>query len=127
MTTENPTPETSSDQAIAAAAAKVDPIGAAVADSKARAEAKKPKPKPSTSRVSGRDAILKVMADGKPRKAKDITAEAVKLIRPKPAGKTPEATLSALLYTQAKKPDGIVVRTSKTAEFKLRPVKASKS
>lgn len=80
----------------------------------------------SSARVSGRDAVAKVLADGKPRKTKEITAAAVKLVRPAMTGKTPEATLSALLYTQAKRPDGLVVRTKQPGEFKLRPVKASK-
>ena len=80
------------------------------------------------ARVSGREAVAKVLADGKPRPAGEITAAAVKLIRPKPTGKTPEATLGALLYTQAKKPDGFVIRRGegRKTTFRLRPVKASK-
>lgn len=91
-------------------------------------EAETPKPEKAKrastkGRVTGSQAILKVLADGKPRKTKEITSEAVKLVRPKMGGKTPEATLGAWLYTQAKKKDGAVVRTKKPGEFKLRPVK----
>jgi hypothetical protein len=74
----------------------------------------------STARVTGRQAIAKVLADGQPRPAKEITAAAVKLIRPVSKGKTPEATLGAFLYTQAKKPDGLVEQTGR-GEFRLRP------
>jgi hypothetical protein len=82
-------------------------------------------PSKTAKRVTGSQAILHVLADGKPRKAKDITSEAVKLVKPAMAGKTPEATLGAWLYTQAKKPTGAVVRTKNPGEFKLRPVKAA--
>ena len=37
-----------------------------------------------------------------------------------------DATLSALLYVEAKKADGIVVRTKNKGEFKLRPVRRSR-
>lgn len=74
----------------------------------------------NAKRVTGRDAIAKVLADGQSHPAGEITAAAVKLVRPAMAGKTPQATLSAFLYTQAKKPDGLVVRTGK-GEFQLRP------
>jgi len=82
----------------------------------------------SAKRVSGRDAVAKVLADGKPQKAKDITAAAVKLVRPKMTGKTPEATLGALLYTEAKKKGGLVVKAGagRDTTFRLRPVKAAK-
>jgi ribosomal protein S7 len=74
--------------------------------------------------ITGRQAVARVMADGKPRKAKEITSEAVKLVT-NMTGKTPEATLAALLYTEAKKKNGLVVKTRKKGEFKLRPVKAA--
>jgi HB1, ASXL, restriction endonuclease HTH domain len=76
------------------------------------------------TRVSGRDAVAKVLADGQERTAKEITSAAVKLVRPAMTGKTPEATLGALLYTQAKKDDGLVERTGK-GTFRLRPTEAS--
>jgi hypothetical protein len=72
------------------------------------------------ARVTGRDAVRKVLADGQPRKTAEITAAAVKLIRPKPEGKTPEATVSALLYVQAKK--GGFVEATGRGEFRLRPI-----
>jgi hypothetical protein len=75
-------------------------------------------PAKGSTRVSGRQAIAKVLADGQPRTAKDITTAAVKLVRPPMKGKTPEATLGALLYTQAKVDGGLVVKTGK-GEFKL--------
>ena len=81
--------------------------------------------KTSTKRVTGSQALLHLLADGKPRKVGELTATAVKMVRPAMKGKTPEATLSAWLYTQAKKPGGAVVRTKKPGEFKLRPIRPS--
>lgn len=99
---------------------------------KPRPEAKPARKRSSTSttakperRVSGRQALEKVLADGKPAKVGDITAAAVKLVRPPMKGKTPQATLSAQLYTQAKRPDGLVVRTKNPGEFKLNPKRAT--
>jgi hypothetical protein len=74
-------------------------------------------------RVSGSQAILQVLADGKPRKAGDITAAAIPLVKPPLAGKTPHATLAHWLYFEAKKPGGAVVKTRNKGEFKLRPRK----
>jgi HB1, ASXL, restriction endonuclease HTH domain len=74
---------------------------------------------PST-KISGRQAIQQVLADGKPRKAKAIVTAAAEIATGL-KGKTPEATLSAMLYVEAKKADGIVVRTKNKGEFKLRP------
>jgi hypothetical protein len=73
-----------------------------------------------TEKITGREAIKQVLADGKPRKAKAITVEAQELAQLQ--GKTPLATLSALLYVEAKKSDGLFVRTKNKGEFKLRPV-----
>jgi hypothetical protein len=78
-------------------------------------------PAKGKTKVTGRQAILQVLADGKPRATKEITAAAA-AIATDMKGKTPEATLGAFLYTQAKKPDGAVVRAGK-GKFKLRPVK----
>ena len=72
--------------------------------------------KPKT-KITGREAITIVLADGKPQKSKAICAAAAKLVTMK--GKTPEASLSALLAVQAKKPDGFVIRTA-PGTFKLR-------
>lgn len=101
----------------AAAKPKAKPRGRAKAKAQPKAAAKAPATK---SGVSGRDAVAKVLADGQPRKTAEITSAAVKLVRPPMTGKTPEATLSALLYTQAKRDDGLVILTGK-GEFKLRP------
>ncbi len=106
----NQTETTTSPEDVDAAIARAAKLGPEAAE----AEAAKHKPKPAAKpakRVSGRDAVAKVLADGKPRKAKEITAAAVKLVKPAMKGKTPEATLASLLYT---------------GEFKLRPVKAAK-
>ncbi len=70
-------------------------------------------------RITGKLAVAQVLADGKPKKSKVICAEAA-AIATELKGRTPEATLSALLATEAKKADGLVVRT-KPGEFKLRP------
>lgn len=89
----------------------------------AEAPAKRKQPAKPVKRVTGRDAIAKVLADGQPRPAKEITAAAVKLVRPAMTGKTPEATLGALLYTQAKRADGLVTKTGsgRATTFTLRP------
>jgi HB1, ASXL, restriction endonuclease HTH domain len=79
---------------------------------------------PST-KISGRQAIQQVLADGKPRKAKAIVTAAAEIATGL-KGKTPEATLSAMLYVEAKKPDGIVVHTKNKGEFKLRPARRSR-
>jgi hypothetical protein len=82
--------------------------------------AAKPAPAKGKGKLTGRQAVAKVLADGQPRKAGEITAAAVKLTAM--AGKTPQATLGALLYTEAKKPDGLVTRTGTGREttFALR-------
>ena len=72
------------------------------------------------TKISGRQAIQQVLADGKPRKAKTIVKTAAQIANGL-KGKTPDATLSAMLYVEAKKSDGIVVRTKNKGEFKLRP------
>ena len=74
---------------------------------------------PESKKVTGREAIAIVLADGMPMKSRDICAAAAKLVTMK--GKTPEASLSALLAVQAKKPEGLVIRTA-PGTFKLRPV-----
>ena len=51
------------------------------------------------------EAVAKVLANGQPRTTKDITARAAKIATGL-KGKTPEASLSAFLYTEAKKPGG---------------------
>jgi hypothetical protein len=70
------------------------------------------------TRVSGREAIEKVLADGQPRPLREITDEALKLATGM-NGKTPAATLAAWLYTQAKKSDGVVELVAK-GQFRLR-------
>lgn len=56
--------------------------------------------------MSGREALIEVLRENGGRmKIKDATAEAVKRA-PRMKGKTPTATLAAMIYTAAKKPGG---------------------
>lgn len=69
--------------------------------------------------VTGRAAVAKVLADGAPRKTAEITAAAAKIATGL-KGKTPEQSLAAFLYTEAKKADGIVERGPDKGTFQLR-------
>ena len=69
-------------------------------------------------RTTARDAVAKVLADGQPRSSKEITSAAAKLATL--GGKTPEASIRALLSTQAKKPDGLVVAGTDKGTYRLR-------
>jgi hypothetical protein len=75
------------------------------------------KPKAKT-KITGKEAIRQVLADGKPQKAKAICVAAAALVT-EMKGKTPVASLSALLAVEAKKADGFVIRTA-PGTFKLR-------
>lgn len=69
--------------------------------------------------MTGKEAIEQVLTGKrKPMPAKDITAAAQEIAQL--GGKTPEATLAAILYTQAKRDDGLVLKTGR-GEFKLNP------
>jgi len=65
-------------------------------------------------------AVQKVLARAKkPMTAKEIAAKVVPMV-PGLKGKTPEATVAAKLYVEAKKPDGIVKRAETAKGFVLR-------
>jgi hypothetical protein len=117
MRKDEPMSSTDTTQTIPEPAAAPAPANAAKGKA-GKPAAPKAGPK-APKRVTGREAVRKVLADGKPRKTTEISTAAVKLMRPAPTGRTPEATIGALLYVQAKKDDGFVVRTG-TGEFRLR-------
>jgi len=78
------------------------------------------------AKKSGKTAALDVLRGSrKPLPVKEVVAAA--LADPEVTGmkgKTPAATLSAALYTEAKKPDGVFVKTGK-GEFDLRERQAA--
>jgi hypothetical protein len=84
----------------------------------AKPAAKKPAAKKG---VTAKAAIAQVLADGTPQRTKDITAAAAKVATAL-KGKTPEQSLAALLYVEAKKPAGLVMRGPEKGTFMLRPV-----
>lgn len=70
--------------------------------------------------MNSKSAIEQVLAGRrKPMPAKEIVAAALPLATGL-KGSTPEATLSAVLYVEAKKAGGLVVKTGR-GEFKLNP------
>jgi hypothetical protein len=95
--------------------APVEPVEAPT--SKPKAAAKKPA---GPKKGSARAAVAKVLADGQPRSSKEITAAAAKLATGL-TGKTPEASLRALLSTEAKKADGLVEPGPDKGTYRLRP------
>ena len=78
-------------------------------------------PATTKTRISGKRAMCMVLAEkGSAMKTKTLAAAALPLIEPPMVGKTPEATLAAMLYTEAKKgKDGLFARTAKPGEFKI--------
>jgi hypothetical protein len=73
-------------------------------------------------RVGGKKAMALVLAgnNGKAMKLKALTAAALPLIEPPMKGKTPEATLAAMAYVEAKKgAAGLFAKTTKPGEFKI--------
>jgi hypothetical protein len=98
-----------------------NPLEASIARARSEevAAAAKPAAKttPAKKPIGARAAVAKVLADGAPRTSKEITSAAAKIAGL--AGKTPEASLRALLSTEAKKADGLVVRTEQ-GEYALR-------
>jgi hypothetical protein len=81
------------------------------------------KPPAAKKPITARAAIAKVLADGKAQPTKQITAAAAKLATGL-KGKTPEQSLAALLYVEAKKENGLVIRGAEKGMFQLRPVAA---
>jgi hypothetical protein len=74
---------------------------------------------PTTDKLTTKAAIEAVLTGRrKPTRVPEIIAEAVPLSRL--AGKTPGQVIYSVLYTEAKKADGLVVQTGK-GEFKLNP------
>lgn len=71
--------------------------------------------------VTAKAAIAQVLANGEPQRTKDITSAAAKIATAL-KGKTPEQSLAALLYVEAKKPAGLVMRGAEKGTFMLRPV-----
>ncbi len=70
-----------------------------------------------SKKLTTRQAIVKVMTDnGKAMKAPEIIAAGVKLTAL--SGKTPGQTFYSILYSEAKKQNGIVKRSGR-GEFKL--------
>jgi hypothetical protein len=70
--------------------------------------------------MTGREAIEKILTGKRnPMPASEIAEQAAKIATGL-KGKTPKATLAALLYTEAKKDDGLVVKSGK-GTFKLNP------
>jgi hypothetical protein len=64
-------------------------------------------------KVSGKQAMVAVLKRAKkPMPAKEIIAKALATKGVALAGKTPEATLSAILATENKKPNGLFERTA---------------
>jgi hypothetical protein len=86
--------------------------------SSSSAPAKAAKPK---AHVTGPQALERVLADGRPRPVAEITAAAAKIATGL-TGRTPEATLSAQLYTAAKA--GGFVELIDRGTFRLRPTTA---
>ena len=69
--------------------------------------------------LTTKQAIEQVMkGKRRPMKVREIIAAAVPLSRL--AGKTPGQVIYSVLYTEAKRDDGLVVQTGK-GEFKLNP------
>ena len=69
--------------------------------------------------------ILQVMKERHAHDAKAICEQVVGLGAG--SGKTPAASCSAKLYTEAKKGDGLVLRTKNIGEFKLNPKRRVKA
>ncbi len=61
-------------------------------------------------KVSARDAAIKVLADGNPKKASAIIDGVIAMRGVTLAGKTPRATVQAILSTEAAKDDGAIER-----------------
>ena len=73
------------------------------------------------AKVSGKAAIEQVLADGKTHKASEIISRAVELAT-ELNGKTPKATLSAMLVTEANRPGGRWKRVA-PGTYKRAPVR----
>lgn len=73
---------------------------------------------PKKPKVSGREAAIQVLREaGRPMKASEIAAAALELVKPKMKSKTPEATITALVYKSAAK--GETFRKTGRGEFEL--------
>jgi hypothetical protein len=70
--------------------------------------------------MTGREAIEQVLSGKRNATPATEIAEQAAKIATGLKGKTPKATLAALLYTEAKKKDGLVVKAG-TGKFKLNP------
>jgi HB1, ASXL, restriction endonuclease HTH domain len=78
-----------------------------------------PRTTKQAAKLTGREALIQVLrAAGTPLKARALCVEAAKLAKGL-RGRTPEATLSAQLYVEAAKLDGVFVKAGK-GEFDLR-------
>lgn len=74
-------------------------------------------------KVSGKEALRRVLAKrGEPMRIKELVPAALRLATGM-KGRTPEATLSAMLAVENKKPDGLFVRTA-PGVYGLRDAKA---
>lgn len=75
---------------------------------------------------SAKQATVEVLGRaGEPLKAREIGRRVLKVTGVELKGKTPMASISAMLYVEAKKPDGVFVKTGK-GEFDLRERQAAK-
>ncbi len=73
-------------------------------------------------KLSGRQALIAVLkrAKGEPLPAKEIVKKALAMKGLALTGKTPEATLRAVLSSESKRPDGEIKKAGKPGMYRLR-------
>lgn len=76
-------------------------------------------PAAAPAKVSARDAAISALADGTPKSASDIIDAVIATRGVTLGGKTPRATVQAILSTEAKKEEGAIERVE-TGVYKKR-------